>query len=343
MNSSSRSGSVGRPASASGGGIEPRNRERIEIAFADPQREIRYVLRSTVVRHGYREVQEYGRTPALKAALVQRTPDLIIIDAELPDGDACQLIADIRANKICDNPFVPVIITAWQPGADMVRKMVNSGADDLLVKPISPAFLLQRIEVLAGARKPFVVTSDYIGPDRRKDVNRGDGGVPLFDVPNTLRAKARGEFVDPIELSRSVASALLAINDQRMKRNAFQVAFAVGIILGAYRESRLGAELLEFIDQLTRVAVDMKERMLGSDYEQMEDRVESLERVATTLRQQAKAPDQATLKMLETVSSGILEGFNPERSGRELALEVASNIKTYAERQRAGTQRRARP
>ncbi|MGE4221017.1 MAG: response regulator transcription factor [Alphaproteobacteria bacterium] len=342
MNSSSRNGAVGRPASASGGGIEPRNRERIEIAFADPQREIRYVLRSTVVRHGYREVQEYARTPTLKAALVQRTPDLIIIDAELPEGDACQLISDIRANKICDNPFVPVIITAWQPSADMVRRMVNSGADDLLVKPISPAFLLQRIEVLAGARKPFVVTSDYIGPDRRKDVSRGDGGVPLFDVPNTLQAKARGQFVDPIELSQDVAAALLAINDQRLKRNAFQIAFAVGIILGAYREQRLGAELLEFIEQLIRVAVDTKERLAGSEYEQMDERVESLEKVAQTLRKQVKSPDSSTLKMLETVSRRILEGFNPERSGQDLTAEVLGNIKTYAERQR-GAQRRTRP
>lgn len=342
MNSSPRNGAAGRPASASGGGIEPRNRERIEIAFADPQREIRYVLRSTVVRHGYREIQEYARTPTLKAALVQRTPDLIIIDAELPEGDACQLIMDIRANKVCDNPFVPVIITAWQPGADMVKRMVNSGADDLLVKPISPAFLLQRIEVLAGARKPFVVTSDYIGPDRRKDVSRGDGGVPLYDVPNTLGAKARGESVDPTELARNVAAALMAINDQRLKRNAFQIAFAVGIILGAYREARLGAELLEFIDQLIRVAADTRERLASSDYEAMEERVSAIEKVAMTLRKQAKAPEETTLKTLGTLSTGILEGFNPEKSGRELALEVATNIKTYAERKR-GAQRRTRP
>src|SRR3546814_1821103 len=66
----------------------------------------------------------------------------------------------------------------------------------LLVKPLSTRIILDRIETVALHRKPFVVTSDYIGPDRRKAVARRDSNVPLIEVPNPLREKMLGRPLD---------------------------------------------------------------------------------------------------------------------------------------------------
>jgi hypothetical protein len=39
----------------------------------------------------------------------------------------------------------------------------------VIIRPFSTSFAEDRIRTLIRARKPFIVTSDYIGPDRRRD------------------------------------------------------------------------------------------------------------------------------------------------------------------------------
>ena len=71
--------------------------------------------------------------------------------------------------------------------------MVSSGADDLLLRPFSTALLGQRIEAHIDRRKGFVITTDYVGPDRRKDNSRASN-VELFEPPNSLKMKAKDKL-----------------------------------------------------------------------------------------------------------------------------------------------------
>ena len=83
---------------------------------------------------------------------------MLICGTEFPDGDACgKFIAAIRHSEIGANPFIPVIATTWDPTPELVRKIIDSGADDLVVKPISVGHLLERVQSLVYKRKPFVV------------------------------------------------------------------------------------------------------------------------------------------------------------------------------------------
>ena len=55
--------------------------------------------------------------------------------------------------------------------SNYIHKIVSSGADDILAKPLAPNILTNLIHILTWKRKGFVVTSDYFDPDRR-DNNR---------------------------------------------------------------------------------------------------------------------------------------------------------------------------
>ena len=85
------------------------------------------------------------------------------------------------------NPFVVIIVTAWEKSTGLINKVVSSGADDLLLRPFSTAQLGVRIESHVDRRKNFVITTDYVGPDRRKDTNRASN-AELFEPPNSLKA-----------------------------------------------------------------------------------------------------------------------------------------------------------
>src|SRR3546814_16454768 len=81
----------------------------------------------------------------------------------IPEGDAVALVSDLRHGRLGVNPYLPIILTSWESDMQLVRRVVDAGADDLLVKPLSTRIILDRIETVALHRKPFVVTSDYIG------------------------------------------------------------------------------------------------------------------------------------------------------------------------------------
>jgi two-component system, cell cycle response regulator len=77
------------------------------------------------------------------------SPDLILLDRILPDGDGINFMMDIkRIHKLRDVPVI--IITALSELAPKISG-IESGADDYLIKPIEHSELLARIR--AGLRR----------------------------------------------------------------------------------------------------------------------------------------------------------------------------------------------
>ena len=87
--------------------------------------------------------------------------------------DGCEAMAldnQIRAGELGINPFVGFIISVWQPSEAVIRRVVNCGADDIIVRPLSTKKLMERINVVAYKRKPFVLTGSYISKDHRTKI-----------------------------------------------------------------------------------------------------------------------------------------------------------------------------
>jgi DNA-binding response OmpR family regulator len=89
------------------------------------------------------DVVSAGAALAGLEAVVQRRPDLVLLDLGLPDLDGTELLKMIRAIST-----VPVIvITARGDDAEVVRTL-DSGADDYLVKPFTTAQLGARVRAV---------------------------------------------------------------------------------------------------------------------------------------------------------------------------------------------------
>ena len=165
----------------------PKTREQVEILFGEPQGGLRQAIRTALHREGYKRVVDFERIEGIRDSVRRGLPDVVILDARM-EGDGQEVatfLKGMRFNRVGGNPFVNVIVTLWDPNQNLVRAMVDAGCDDMLAKPLSPGQIIDRMNVLATNRKPFVVTSEYIGPDRRKDVARGSE-IPQIEVPNTL-------------------------------------------------------------------------------------------------------------------------------------------------------------
>lgn len=309
------------------------NRRLVEILFVEPERHLRTQFRVALKNENFDGVIDLDSMGQVVQRLEAQTPDLLVIDSAVKGGGLVDLINDVRHGNIGQNPYLPVIVTLWKPTAELVQDLLEAGPDDVLVKPISPGLLLNRIDVLTDNRKPFVVTSDYIGPDRRKEPTR-TSSIARIEVPNTLSAKIRGEPVDPAETAKMIARANEAINDQRLKRNAFQVSFLVGLILPELGAGNYAsAEVFQHFQSLVRICSDTSERMMGTDYEHISHLCQTMLELAERVVHSGGKPSKRDIELLKPLSDAILTGFHPNKETAAMAGEIASAITGYTRRQ----------
>ena len=86
-----------------------------------------------------------------------------------------------------------------------------------------------------SGRAPFVVTSDYVGPDRRKQ-KRGSPKIPMFEVPNSLREKVAGSW-NQRRFEQEIETAVSDLNARQLDRKAEDIMLLAGLIADAL-ESR---------------------------------------------------------------------------------------------------------
>jgi DNA-binding response OmpR family regulator len=302
--------------------------QNVLILFGEPESNLRHAIRAALNREGYANVEDFEKIANLREAVAKKDPDLIVLDSEMDSENADRIVTDIRYGKLGRNPFVPVIVTIWEPEREQVRRVASSGCDDMLVKPLSPAQMFDRIKVLVNNRKPFVVTSDYIGPDRRKDPDRGSE-IPTIDVPNTLRAKVKGEPVNRSALASAINEAQSEINDQRLKRNAFQIAFLVNLLLPELKKLEVTDERIKTVDRLIEVSRDTGNRMKGTEYEHVNTLCSAMIRVASSISDTISHPDSKDVELLKPMSEAILAAFNPDASAADMARQISGAIDGY--------------
>lgn len=78
-----------------------------------------------------------------------RTPDLILVDLELPDMDGVELCAQIRTRPEVQS--VPVLVMTGYQQESQLDRFREVGADAYLLKPFSPRELLAKIQEMTSA------------------------------------------------------------------------------------------------------------------------------------------------------------------------------------------------
>lgn len=189
-----------------------------QIYVSDPL--LRQAARSNLYHLGCRNIGYTASFADLCRRVTDAAADLVV--AEVAAGEErrlADLFTQIRHGECGGNPFLPLIAVTARPQPALVRLMVDAGVDDVLPFPWPPGYLDKRLENLIHNRKPFVVTSDYIGPDRRKTPRMKDGAAAVrpMAVPNPLRAKAL-DRMEPDALAKVVAEHRIALEGDKIRR-----------------------------------------------------------------------------------------------------------------------------
>jgi CheY-like chemotaxis protein len=118
--------------------------------------------------------------------LTNHCPDICLVEAALPDMTGADLLRWIRCQQKSPYRFAPVIVFSGYTQLRLVAASRDAGANLVVKKPLSPAGLFDRLCWVARSSRPFVETSDFMGPDRRfRDTPPRDGNLKRETDPQT--------------------------------------------------------------------------------------------------------------------------------------------------------------
>src|ERR1700731_4873328 len=122
------------------------------VLLVEDEPKIRRFLRAGFEIHGFSVLEAENAADGLKSATFN-APDLIILDLALPDLHGTEVLERLRSWS-----NVPVIILSVVANEDEKVLLLQSGADDYVVKPFGMAELLARSD--AALRRYFKTATE---------------------------------------------------------------------------------------------------------------------------------------------------------------------------------------
>lgn len=281
--------------------------ENVRLVIADSNPQIRAGLKGALYGQGFRNITDATNLVRLHDLMEQDSVDLLVTSSELEGNFVGALVSEMRNQRLGHNPFLVVIVLLTQADPDYVRTVVNSGPDDILLTPVSPDQLMLRIQKLAGLRKPFVITHDYTGPDRRS-AKRPDKGAPapMMEVPNPLRIRVESGL-DGTRMARLVGEASTNLNLMKIQRYAVQMDWLVTHIHASIRDGLhdSDASIVLHTHHLVDVAQDMLKRMQRTALVSHIPVIEEIALLASALDHAPKAFPFGEMERLGNLTKGI--------------------------------------
>jgi DNA-binding response OmpR family regulator len=253
----------------------------VDIYLGEPNEQVRESMRSMMRGEGLRRTRTFGRIDDLLNALKEASPDLLVVADDMA-SNIFEIIRDIRQFRFGRNPFVMITMMVTPDKDVNTKKAILAGCDDIMIKPVAPGRMLERVAHFTFNRIPFIVTTDYLGPERRRNTDR-PSDIKQLVVVNSLLAKAKGQKITQAQLSRDIEKCMNDVMAARLDSHGLKLAYICNQILKAYEEKRIDKEveerlliLVSVLEDAARTAKSIGEPELGNICIQLARQVEEM-------------------------------------------------------------------
>tara|TARA_R110000824_G_scaffold155226_6_gene327838 strand:- start:136748 stop:137281 length:534 start_codon:yes stop_codon:yes gene_type:complete len=139
----------------------------LDILIVDDNANMRLLVRTILRSFGLQDARQARDGTTALAELERRVPSLIISDWEMAPMNGLDFIKAVRRvgrEPLC---FVPIIVLTAHASRPLIEQAFACGATQMLVKPVTPANLLQRINWVLEDDRPFVQVGDIYRQEMR--------------------------------------------------------------------------------------------------------------------------------------------------------------------------------
>jgi CheY-like chemotaxis protein len=297
--------------------------DSVNALIYDPVAANRTATRAVLYSLGFRLTETVSTIEALVDSIQQNPPDIVLCEAQGATDELCATIQQMRQGGAGYNPFIVIIVTAWEKNTALITKVVSSGADDLVLRPFSTAVLGQRIETHIERRKGFVITTDYVGPDRRKDPTHVSN-VELFQPPNSLKMKAKDKLSSEAiarRLDAELKAAREKLTAEKLRRDSFQVCILWRLM---QEQPLMAGQVSPDLAKLQTLTKSIETRSRDTEFQPAVEWCESV--LAACEGLVLNVDRNASMHLLGHAALSLNQVFHPEKSTAEHLSEIDATV-----------------
>jgi DNA-binding response OmpR family regulator len=177
-------------------GKEPPPDGRQTVLVVDDEADIRKLVRRVLEDRGYR-VTEAARGHQALAMLKERPPDLVVLDAMLPEVHGFDIAKRMKGTERYGHiPIVMIsaVYRGWRFAEDLRQ---SYGVDAYLEKPFKVSDLVAAVQA-ALSRRPAASSVEAISAGAEKKLNEGIEAYQRGDITTAVEHLREGTRIDPL-------------------------------------------------------------------------------------------------------------------------------------------------
>jgi DNA-binding response OmpR family regulator len=167
------------------------------VLVVDDEADIRRMLKRLLSGRGYHVYEAEKGKVALKM-VKEHNPDLIVLDAMLPEVHGFDIARRIKGSKRYGQ--IPIIMVSavyrgWRYAEDLKQ---SCGVDHFIEKPFKIADVLNAVESCLAAERPVQETPEAVSDEAEKALNEGVEAYKAGRLEEAVGHLRRGIAIDPL-------------------------------------------------------------------------------------------------------------------------------------------------
>ncbi|MBN1824101.1 MAG: response regulator [Endomicrobiales bacterium] len=118
-----------------------------KVLIADDSDMMRKVAKMSIEKGGHQVIEASNGKQAVEIATAEM-PQVILLDAEMPEMDGWEAAKTIKANEKTKN--IPILICTGHDLTGEEDQLKEAGIGDAISKPYNPAQMLEKINKVLG-------------------------------------------------------------------------------------------------------------------------------------------------------------------------------------------------
>lgn len=148
----------------------PLDFSRLQLLLIDDNDFMRDLYRRLLDAIGFRgeHIREATDGEHALRLLEQFHTDVVICDLNMQPMNGKQFTRHVRTSDSSPDPYLPIVVCTGHAELKHIVDARDAGATEILRKPVSAESLYDRLKAVIDCPRPFIISKDFVGPDRRR-------------------------------------------------------------------------------------------------------------------------------------------------------------------------------
>jgi two-component system, chemotaxis family, chemotaxis protein CheY len=141
--------------------------QQLRVLVVDDNQFMRKMVRSLLINIGVKKIFEASDGIAALEMIRSVSPDVVILDWEMPLLNGPELVRIVRSPGVFPMPDIPIIMLTAHGERRRIIESVKIGVNEFLCKPVSAKALFDRLISILLKPRESVQVGTYYGPAPR--------------------------------------------------------------------------------------------------------------------------------------------------------------------------------